>query len=178
MSETIEIKKDEQSKKKLVIIILLIITLLAASVTTWAVFFRADVEISPDYAPVELEPNAEILEDSGEDKLESPDGGGAVSISYSLDVSIDLSTDEVSLFFQNPSESNQDIVLQIVIQDVVVAQSGRLEAGYGVTTLDLLDSAVLSAGIYDGDIVALYYDTETGEKAMVNTEIPVEIVVS
>lgn len=178
MSETI-VKEESKNNntKKIVIIILLIITLLAISVTAWAVFFRSDVEISPDYAPAVLEPNAELLDDTGAEKLESPDGGGAVSITYSLDVSIDLSTSEVSLLFQNPSESNQDMVIQVVIQDIVVAQSGRLVPGYGISTLDLLDSAVLTQGIYEGEIVALYYDTETGERAMVNTEIPVEIVV-
>lgn len=172
---------QEEKKKNymgIMIVAMLIITLLAVSITIWALFFREAEVIEPTYAAVELEPNAELLEEDEEDEdLEAPEGGGAVSVVYMTSVSVDLNQGTVSLFYENPSKSTQDAVVQVVIQDVVIAESGRLEAGYGIKELSLLDSVTLSQGIYEGTMVLMYYDPETGEKAMVNTEIPVEIEV-
>ena len=72
------------------------------------------------------------------------------------------------------------MVLQIVIQGEVVVQSGTLKPGNQVKTLDLMDGVEekLTAGTYEGNFAVLYYDPETGEKAIVNTEIPVTITVS
>ncbi len=171
---------QEERKKNgmgIMIVVMLIITVLAVSITIWALFFREAGVIEPTYAPVELEPNAELLEEDDEEVLEAPEGGGAVSIVYTTSVGVDLSQGIVSLFYENPSKSTQDAVVQIVIQDVIIAESGRLEAGYGIKELSLLDSAILSQGIYEGEMVVMYYNPETGEKAMVNTEIPVEIEV-
>ena len=49
--------------------------------------------------------------------------------------------------------------------------------GFTVKLLDLLEGAEkqLSAGGYEGKFVVLYYDQTSGEKAMVNTEIPITI---
>ena len=82
--------------------------------------------------------------------------------------------------FANPSKSTADMVLQIVIKDTVIVQSGRLLPGNKVTALDLLDGAEnqLAAGGYDGKFIVLYYDQQSGEKAMVNTEIPVTVTVT
>ena len=59
-------------------------------------------------------------------------------------------------------------------------QSGRLRPGNQVTSLDLLDGAAnqLAAGGYDGKFVVLYYDQQSGEKAMIHTEIPVTVTVT
>ena len=82
--------------------------------------------------------------------------------------------------FANPTKSNQDMVLQLTIEDFVVLQSGRLEPGNRVTSLSLSDSAEkrLTAGGYNGKFVVLYYDRTSGEKAMINTEIPVTVTVT
>ena len=71
-------------------------------------------------------------------------------------------------------------MLQIVVQDEIIVQSGLLKPGNQVTALELLDGAAgkLSAGGYEGKFAVLYYDPDTGEKAVVNTEIPVTITVS
>lgn len=164
---------------KLLIIVLALITAAAVSVTIWAVFFRDDTVLAPDYAPVEKEEHAETIPGDAGDKMESEKGGGSVSLSYSDDVTIDLSDRQVSLMFGNPGRSNQDMVLQIVIQDTVIVQSGTLSPGNQVTTLNLLPGAEkrLIPGGYEGKFVVFYYSEETGEKAMVNTEIPVSITI-
>lgn len=189
MSENTE-KKNSEKKTRIIIIILIVIALIAIGVTVWAVFIRESGEaapadsssaaLSPDYAPKQLEPNAEPMGDEGDEKMSQPEGGGAVSLTYSKDVSIDLSDKTCSLLFGNPTKSNQDMVVQIVIQDEVIVESGRLEPGNQVTKLDVSDEAAakLTAGGYDGKIAVLYYQQDTGEKAIVNTEIPVTVEVS
>lgn len=168
-------------REKIFLIIIALITVAAIGVTIWALFFRKpdDSGLTPDYAPQETEDNAEPMPDNGNDKLESPDGGGAVALSYTKNVAIDISSEKAVLNFGNPQESNKDMLVQIVIQDTILVQSGRLTPGHKVTQLDLLEGAAkkLQPGGYEGKIVVLFYDQKSGEKAMLNAEIPVTIQV-
>ena len=160
---------------------LFLVTAIAVGVTVWALFFRdSGPALAPDYAPQEEERHAQTIPNDSGEKLEQPEGGGSVSLTYSRDVTINLGDKTAALLFANPGKSNQDMVLQIVIQDTVIVQSGTLKPGNQVTTLDLLDGAEkkLSAGTYEGNFNVLYYNQETGEKAIVNTEIPITIVVN
>ena len=173
--EKTEKKKD---KTRLLILLLLLITLLAVCVTVWALFFRdSGPALAPDYAPQEMEQHAETIPDDSGEKMDKPEGGGSVSLTYSNKVTIDLSDKAAALYFANPGKSNQDMVIQITIQDTVIVQSGTLVPGQQVKLLDLLEGAEkqLSAGGYEGKFVVLYYDQTSGEKAMVNTEIPITI---
>lgn len=177
-------KKKGKWKKVLLVLLILLIIGSCAGVTYWAVFVRKQPEpkkeqakiLEPDVAPGDKEKNAESMGDEGDAKLDQPEGGGAVSITYSKDVVIDLSDKKVSLLFGNPSRSNQVMVLQIVIQDEVVVQSDTLEPGYQVKQLDLKYD-LLKPGTYKGKFNVLYYDADTGKKAVVNTEIPIDIEV-
>lgn len=168
-------KKD--SKPTLIIAILALVTVIALGITIWALFFRDPVVLTPDYAPQQEDVNAETIPGDTEEKLEHSDGGGAVGLTYGTEVTIDLSDKAATLMFQNPGRSTADMVVQIVIQDTILAQSGKLEPGKMITTLDLLDGAAkqLQPGGYDGKFVILMYDPESGEKAMVNSEALVTI---
>lgn len=171
-------EKKDYSKK--LIPILAVITVIALGVTVWALFFRESGPVlAPDYAPQEEEQHAETIPNDDGEKMEQPDGGGSVSLSYSREVTIALGEETAKLYFANPGKSNQDIVLQLVVQDQVILQSGTLKPGNQVTSLELLNGAakMLSEGGYEGKFVVLYYHPETGEKAVVNTEIPVSITV-
>lgn len=171
-------EKKDNSKK--LIPILAMITVIALGVTVWALFFRdSGPVLAPDYAPQEEEQHAETIPNDDGEKMEQPDGGGSVSLSYSREVTIALGEETAKLYFANPGKSNQDIVLQLVVQDQVILQSGTLKPGNQVTSLELLNGAakMLSEGGYEGKFVVLYYHPETGEKAVVNTEIPVSITV-
>lgn len=173
--------KKKKSKNSPWIIVLLLITVIAVCVTVWALFLRdSGPALAPDYAPQEQEQHAETIPGDTSEKLNSPEGGGSVSLTYSRDVTIDLESKSATLLFANPGKSNQDIVLQIVIQDTVVVQSGLLKPGNQVTTLELRNDAAkkLSGGIYEGNFNVLYYDPITGEKAILNTEIPITITVN
>ncbi|MBQ8688062.1 MAG: hypothetical protein IJ512_05890, partial [Ruminococcus sp.] len=108
-----------EKKTKSLILILLCITLVAVGVTVWALFFRdsGNTVLTPDYAPQQKEENAETIPDDTGDKMENPQGGGAVSLTYSNEVTIDISDKAAALYFANPGKSNQDMVIQIAIQD-------------------------------------------------------------
>ncbi len=175
-------EENEQKKSKinLLIVLLIAIIIVAVGITVWALFFRENSHtLAPDYAPQEEEVNAERIPGDEEGKMEQPEGGSSVSLSYAKDVTINLSDETAELYFANPNKSNQDMVLQIVIEDEVIVQSGTLKPGNQVKSLNLLNNTakMLKAGGYEGKFVVLYYHSETGEKAVVNTEIPINITV-
>lgn len=169
-----------EKKTTVIIVILVLITVAALCVTMWALFFREpSVVLTPDYAPQETEKNQTPIEGDNGNKMDVDEGSGAVSLTYSDKVTIDLSDEKVTLDFGNPSKSTQNMVIQVVIREQILVQSGTLTPGNKVTTLDLLDGTAknLSLGGYEGKFVILYYNSETGEKAVVNTEIPISITV-
>lgn len=173
---------EKQRNKQImcIMVILALITIVSLGITIWALFFREpDVILTPDYAPQDIEQNQQSLEDDTDDKMDAAEGGGAVGLSYSDKVTITLSDESASLLFLNPGKSTQDMVVQIVIQEQVIVQSGRITPGHKVTNLELLDGTAkkLATGGYDGQFVVLYYDPDSGEKAVVTTEIPIIITV-
>lgn len=175
-------RQKKRKKTWILILLLLLVTAIAIGVTVWALFFRQPTTsvLAPDYAPQEVEQNAEEMEDSGKDKLDAPEGGGSVDLMFQDKVSIDLSDNAATIYYGNPSQSTQDVLLQIVIQDTLIAQSGRIVPGNEVKTLELAEDAgkTLQPGGYDGKLVLSFYNPDTGEKATVNTEIPVKITVA
>ncbi|MBQ7338960.1 MAG: hypothetical protein IJW40_10995 [Clostridia bacterium] len=174
-------KKEDDGQRKwyaifatiLIIIIIILLLLLLRQCSS-------DVPtLNPDYPPKEQDPNAEIIPGDDDDKLAHEEGGGAVSLQYSDKLIIDLSDEQALLQFANPGRSTRDMVLWITIQDVVIAQSGRIIPGYRINTLDLLEGAAkrLTEGVYNGKLVIYFYNPETNERTTVNTEAPVTITV-
>lgn len=172
-------KKDK--KQKWLILILIIGIVICLGVTIWALFFRQSGEtLPPDYAPQVLEPNAQPIPGDDNTKLDAPEGGGAISLEYDNQVTIDLSDGKAYLSYANPGKSTQDIVLCIEIQDTAVAQSGIIKPGNQVSELELLDGAekMLQEGVYtDAVFRILSYDPETGEKAMIDTLAEITVTV-
>lgn len=168
------------NKTSIIIAALGAVTAAAVSITVWALCFRAPAEVlTPDYAPRQEEIHAKPIEGDTNEKMEAAEGGGAVSLTYGTNVSIILSNETAALMFANPGKSTKDMVVQVVIQDNILVQSGKLTPGNQVTTLDLVEGAAkkLAPGGYEGKLVVHYYDQTTGEKAIVNTEIPVTVSV-
>lgn len=173
--------EESKGNKRLkwLILLLLLITFVSIGIGIWG-WMQGDPDrpLPPDFAP-DVELNAQdIPNDSGE-KNDAAQGGGKVSLTYSNEVTMDLSEGEASLLFANPKRSTHDIILQIVVRDTVVAQSGLLKAGMQVKTLELLTVAAerLKDGGYHGSFLVFYYDQATGEQAVVNTEIPITVIV-
>lgn len=160
------------------IIILLLIVLLL-SMCHSSIQKQGNEVLIPDFAPEETEPNIETIPNDTHAKPDNTNGG-SVRLTYSDKVTIDLSEETATLYFGNPGRSNQDMILRIVIQGKVIAQSGLIPAGYQVETIALLPDAasLLQTGNYSGKFVLYYYSQETDELATINTEIPITIVVN
>lgn len=174
----VQFKKPD--KQSLLIFLLLLITVTAVCITVWALFFReTDAVLAPDQAPKVEEHAQPIPGDTGK-PAEAEPGSGSVSLTYSNQVNIRLTDKMAQLLFANPGRSNQDIVIQLIIQDRVILQSGRIAPGNQVTELDLSSDAVsmLMPGGYDAVFLLHFYDPGSGEKAIVTTEIPVSVTVT
>lgn len=173
-------ESTNKDKSKILIVVLLLIAVLALAFGIWAMWFREPEVLSPDYAAKETELNAEQIEGDDSEKLDAPDGGGAVTLIYGKEVEISLSENKASFLIGNPSESTEYLVAEIVIQDHVIAQSGAIKPGYRVTELELLSDAkdLLTVGGYDGKIVLYMYNGETDERSIVNSEIIVTVTVN
>lgn len=186
-------KSFERTRRdlRLAALLLLIPILLLVIRTGW--FKPADdgkVVLAPDYPLIKDEPNSQPTEDD-QQKFEVSENGGAVALNYSDKVEYGLSDQTVTLFFANPGSSTQAVVLQIIVyggvnvdtgkpEEYLLAESGILRPGYYVERLDAdLESNVsLASGVYSGVMRVLFYNEDTGERAVVNTEIPVNISVS
>ena len=156
----------------IIIIALLLLLVIAVGVAVWAIFFREGDEIlPPDYPPQNTEQNQETIPDDPGGEIETPEGGGGVNITYSEAVTIDLSDKKASLYYANPSRSNQNVAIAILIGEKVILKSELITPGNMVTQLSLLDGAdkLLTAGGYNAELVVYCYHPETGEKAMVDT---------
>lgn len=175
-------EKEEKKKKRWLLLLLLL--LITFCVSSFALYYRGrkKTPASGDTPiPPKIESNAEpIAGDNSDKRLETPDGGGAVSLNYSKTVDIDLTKRKASLVFGNPAKSNQDAIVQLVISNTVILQSGSLTPGTKATELDLAEGAEkkLTAGVYDGKFVVSFYDRATDRWATLNAEIPVTVTVT
>ena len=162
-------------KNRLPLLLLLLLALLAAAgAATWLLWGRFVFSL-PEQAPA-IDPNAAVIEDDNTEKMQSEEGGGAVSLTYSLGTSLSLSTGEISLRFDNPNASNQNVALTFYVlngsERVKIAESGQLVPGTRLSALQFIqNSAVLAEGEYEGLFLVSFYDESTGEKARVETEI-------
>ena len=161
-------------------LLLILIAVAALCVAGWALLGRDTEVIAPDFNLLDLERNAESMPDDGTEKAESLSGGGSVVLNFSYKVDVDLSDQKTILYFGLPQQSNKDAVLQVVVDDLLLAQSGRLPPGYQVKELPLQAAAVkrLQPGVYNGEIRVLYYNDQTGERAILDTKIEVTINVT
>ena len=138
--------------------------------------------LAPDYAPPAQEEGASDIEgeQSGNKLTPGAGGGGAAGLTYEDKASINLTTKKVTLRFENPSRSYNNIVLQMVLQDTLIFQSGLLTPGKKLTEIALADGIAerLQDGGYQAKFVVSFYDPDTNEKAIVNTELPITVDVS
>ena len=115
-----------------------------------------------------------------EEKMEADEGGGAVNITYSGAVQIDLASKTAAIHVENPARSTHDMVVELVIanggEDVSVAKSGLLPAGYQLSTLDLADNVELQPGSYEGCFLISFYDPDSKEQAYANTKMDLDSV--
>ena len=170
------------NKKSLpIIIVLSVILLVAIGISIWAIFFREDDHIlPPDYPPQDTDNNQTPIPDDEGGTIETPEGGGAVNITYAENVTVNLSEKTASLYYANPSRSNQNVAIAIVVGGEVIIRSELITPGNMVTSLPLVKGAekLLAEGGYKAEIIIYCYHPETGEKAMVDTKGEVILTVT
>ena len=162
----------KEKNLKWLIIILSVGIVICTGVTIWAVFFRGGDDISPDYPPQGIESNQTPIDGDDSGKLESPEGGGAINVTYGTAAMVDLSAKTVTFYYANPNASNQNVSILIMVNELVVAKSDLITPGNQVSKLELQTDAAsnLQVGGYNAELVVRAYDPDSGEKAMVDTK--------
>lgn len=167
-------------KRNILIIALSMLIVVCVGVTAWALFFRGDPDpISPDYPPQGTDDNQRPIEGDDSTKIDSPEGGGAINVTFGTSATASLGEKTVQLYYANPGASNQNVAILIVIGEMVVAKSDLITPGNEVTQLTLEDYAasMLQLGGYDAQLVVRAYDPDSGEKAMVDTKGQITLTV-
>lgn len=167
--------------RNIIIVVLCMLILICIGITVWAVFFRDTDKppITPDYPPQGTEQNQKPIEGDTGSKMDSPEGGGAINVTYGTSATVSLSERTVTLYYANPNASNQNVAILLLIDDMVVAKSDLINPGNEVTTLALEDYAasMLQVGGYNARLLIRAYNDD-GEKAMVDTEGEVTLTVN
>ena len=90
-----------------------------------------------------------------------------------------MSDEKATLYYANPSKSNQNVAIAVVIGEDIIIKSELITPGNMVTSLPLAVGAKekLTVGGYNAEIIVYCYHPETGEKAMVNTKGAVVLTV-
>lgn len=134
------------------------------------------VVLNPDHPLPDADQNVTPIEDDNSQKADVADGGGSVSMIYTLEAALDLSTGQIGIYFMNPNASSHDVVVELYAvsggEEYLLAVSGRVAAGYALSVLTLdEDAPVLSQGVYTGLYRLRCYDPVSGEMALVSPEI-------
>lgn len=162
-------------RSKIYLILATLVALAAVCVAVWALWFRAPTSPEEqDISPVADE-HLTPTDDGDDEKMPQAEGGGAVNITYSNQVTISLADAVANVQITNPTRSNQSMLIQLVIQDVTVGQSGTIPPGNQLTVIPLNETVKLEPGNYDGMFHLLFFDTETNQQASLETNIPVKI---
>ena len=136
---------------------------------------KPPVVIHPDHPLPEIDPDIEVLPDDDE-KVNSEGGGGFVSMVYTKDVTVSLSTNKAKIFYQNPNKSNHSVVLELYLvssdTEYFLGRTGLIPAGNAIYQIDVTErDANIRAGIYTGLYRTFYYDPITGERAALSSDI-------
>jgi hypothetical protein len=163
----------------------IILAILISGAVLVPVSFLLGAHFGGNNADDELIPNGDLtIEDNvtdvgdDSDKLAQNEGGGAVSINFGDQAMVFLSEGTVTLDYENPSSSNQSMVVELVVQNTVLAQSGYLDPGNRLDTIPLEDGISAPEGDYQGDLMVYFYDQETRELANAQVAIPVTVHVA
>lgn len=134
------------------------------------------------------EPDKKQIRIPDETPKEDPENKGEEGPRHSLTfrfnetLHIDPSNGYCYLNFENPSYATNMIVVTLESDDgskTVMARSGAVTPGHRLDYLTLTDAGydLINSGTSTGNIVLTGYDSETSDKAMVDSVLPVHIVI-
>ena len=166
------------SSKPIIIVLLVALgaALVGLAIALGVLLSDGDDEIlDPDQAYEQLDPDMEPYPDPSGTEDEQ-DGVTKASFTCEAQMTVNLRAERVDLMFANPSRSNQNMVIELLIQGEVIAQSGRIEPGYRITSLPLSRADQLTQGIYNGTLKIYFFDPQTGAQ-VVDSNFPVVLTV-
>lgn len=158
------------------LLLLLLLLLILVLVGALLLRQREPVPVIPEHPAPVIDPNSSLIEGDETEKNEVEEGGGSLSMIYTLKAELKLSTGEIEIYFKNPKASTHNVAIELFIlngdQRVSLSKSGLITAGSQLSVLNLIEgSAQLREGIYEGLYVLSCYDPITGERALVQPEI-------
>lgn len=173
-------------KSRVPFLIILLALLVGIALAGVLLFGGGDgpIVINPDHPLPDPDANSTPIEGDDSQKPDVEEGGGSVSMIYTLKADLSLSDGVVDIYFKNPNASSHDVAVQLYIvsgeQEYLVAESGLVKAGYALSTLTLSEDAPqLSEGVYTALYRLQCYDPISGEAALVAPEITgVELTVT
>lgn len=131
------------------------------------------------YAPIPSDKNQ--IRITEEKEPENRSSGSSISFKFNETLHIDATTGNVYINFENPSYAKNNIVVTLVSEDdrSEMAKTGAIAPGHGIKYLRLNDNGYekINGGVRSGIIMLTAYSAETNDKAMVDTELPVHIVI-
>lgn len=151
-------------KRRLLPVTLLCLALLVV-IGALVYTLRAPEDTKPN-APAPDEPsNVTVVED--ERSQDEPERSEEISLIYTDNAKIELSTGKITMYFKNPSTCSHDVILELYVlsgeKSVKIATSDLIIAGQDLTTMKMETTATkLSEGNYTGMYRLLFF--EPGEK--------------
>lgn len=126
-----------------------------------------------DYPQLEFDLNAERIE-VDEDMTASDE---EVMIVAGQSATVYVNSGTADIYYVNPvsNQSNAQVALQV--GDKIVAESGLLEPGYGLTELTDVQADDLEFGQTDGCLIIYTYDRETGQRSIIDNKIQLTVTV-
>lgn len=151
-------------KRRLLPVILLCLALLVV-IGALVYTLRAPEDTKPNVPAPDEPSNVTVVED--ERSQEEPERSEEISLIYTDNAKIELSTGKITMYFKNPSTCSHDVILELYVlsgeESVKIATSDLIIAGQELTTMKMETTATkLSEGNYTGMYRLLFF--EPGEK--------------
>ncbi len=133
------------------------------------------------YAPIVPDKEVVKIKSDEEATVKPSSGTNKMSFQFNETLHVDPKDGSCYINLSNPSYSTNKLVAKLLSGDdeSVMAQTGGIEPGYGLSSLQLNDNGYdkINAGIRNGYILLTAYNNITDDKAMVDSKLPVTIVV-
>lgn len=162
--------------KRIIAVILFILTILIVVLAIWLLMNKQVTVMNYNVPPKDI--NAVKVEDEQSSMVDVEDGNGYGEVTWMQDVELSISGKIATFYFQNPSTSQLNMVVHLVVGDKELATSNLIEPGYELTKITDVDTSGLTPGTYDGVLRADNYDPETNERSIMATEMEVKVVIT
>lgn len=110
-------------------------------------------------------------------QMDVPIHGGGASVTCSSAVNVQLKKSKIDFYYKNPSRSLSSALVQILVNDQVLAQSGAIPPGYESYVLDLNTDVKWKVGQYKGTLIISFYDLNTNKKVDVDSQIEIDVFI-